>query len=297
MKEASSRLTEATLSDRKARLFRLSPERARRGLTVAANAPKAPVRNVVLVHGAWADGSSWAKVIPILEKAGLHVVAVQNPPTSLADDVATVQRAIALEDGPVILVGHSYGGAVITEAGRRSQGRRPRLRGSIRAGCGPGRPRSRQGPSARAGRRRDPSRQGRLPEDHHEGHRRGFRAGPAESGPQDSRCDARSHEWLGLRSQGHQRRMEVKADLVRGRRQRSDDPTGPRAAIRQDDGGEDDHRRVQPRPHAVACARSRAPDHRRRQGRAGGLMLYLEDFAPGPRYVSGRLRVDEVAIK
>src|SRR5258708_21624534 len=48
-------------------------------LTVAANAPKAPVRNVVLVHGAWADGSSWAKVIPILEKAGLHVVAVQNP--------------------------------------------------------------------------------------------------------------------------------------------------------------------------------------------------------------------------
>ncbi len=57
-------------------------------LTVAANAPKAPVRNVVLVHGAWADGSSWAKVIPILEKAGLHVVAVQNPLTSLADDVA-----------------------------------------------------------------------------------------------------------------------------------------------------------------------------------------------------------------
>src|SRR2546426_1282357 len=78
---------------------------------------KAPVRNVVLVHGAWADGSSWAKVIPILEKAGLHVVAVQNPLTSLADDVAAVQRAIALEDGPVILVGHSYGGAVITEAG------------------------------------------------------------------------------------------------------------------------------------------------------------------------------------
>jgi len=86
-------------------------------LTVAANAPKAPVRNVVLVHGAWADGSSWAKLIPILEKAGLHVVAVQNPLTSLADDVAAVQRAIALEDGPVILVGHSYGGAVITEAG------------------------------------------------------------------------------------------------------------------------------------------------------------------------------------
>jgi pimeloyl-ACP methyl ester carboxylesterase len=70
------------------------------------------VRNVVLVHGAWADGSSWSKVIPLLEAKGLHVVSVQNPLTSLADDVAATKRAIALQDGPVILVGHSYGGAV-----------------------------------------------------------------------------------------------------------------------------------------------------------------------------------------
>lgn len=75
------------------------------------------VRNVVLVHGAWADASSWAKVIPILEKAGLHVVAVQNPLTSFDDDVAATKRAIALQDGPAILVGHSWGGVVITEAG------------------------------------------------------------------------------------------------------------------------------------------------------------------------------------
>jgi pimeloyl-ACP methyl ester carboxylesterase len=75
------------------------------------------VKNIVLVHGAWADGSSWSKVIPLLEAKGLHVVAVQNPLTSLADDVAATKRAIALQDGPVILVGHSYGGAVITEAG------------------------------------------------------------------------------------------------------------------------------------------------------------------------------------
>src|SRR4051795_6094867 len=73
--------------------------------------------NVVLVHGAWADGSSWSKVIPLLEARGLHVVAVQNPLTSLADDVAATKRAIALQDGPVLLVGHSYGGVVITEAG------------------------------------------------------------------------------------------------------------------------------------------------------------------------------------
>jgi pimeloyl-ACP methyl ester carboxylesterase len=78
----------------------------------AANAP-----TVLLVHGAWADGSSWSKVIPLLEARGLHVVAVQIPLTSFADDVAATQRAIALEDGPVLLVGHSYAGAVITEAG------------------------------------------------------------------------------------------------------------------------------------------------------------------------------------
>jgi pimeloyl-ACP methyl ester carboxylesterase len=75
------------------------------------------VKNIVLVHGAFADGTSWSKVIPILEAEGYHVVAVQNPLTSLADDVAATKRMIALQDGPVILVGHSWGGAVITQAG------------------------------------------------------------------------------------------------------------------------------------------------------------------------------------
>jgi len=72
---------------------------------------------IILVHGAWADGSSWSKVIPLLQAKGLTAVAVQNPLTSLADDVAATKRAIALQNGPVILVGHSYGGVVITEAG------------------------------------------------------------------------------------------------------------------------------------------------------------------------------------
>ncbi len=83
----------------------------------AQTKPPVPIKNVVLVHGAWADGSCWSKIIPLLEAKGLHVVAVQNPLTSLADDVAAVKRAIALQEGPVLLVGHSYGGAVITEAG------------------------------------------------------------------------------------------------------------------------------------------------------------------------------------
>jgi uncharacterized protein GlcG (DUF336 family)/pimeloyl-ACP methyl ester carboxylesterase len=83
----------------------------------AQEPPPQGVRNVVIVHGAWADGSSWSKVIPLLQAKGLHVVAVQNPLTSLADDVAATRRAITLQDGPVLLVGHSYGGVVITEAG------------------------------------------------------------------------------------------------------------------------------------------------------------------------------------
>src|ERR1700742_93488 len=85
--------------------------------TVAQTKASQGVRNIVIVHGAWADGSSWSKVIPLLQAKGLHVVAVQNPLTSLADDVAATKRAIALQDGPVLLVGHSYGGVVITEAG------------------------------------------------------------------------------------------------------------------------------------------------------------------------------------
>jgi pimeloyl-ACP methyl ester carboxylesterase len=75
------------------------------------------VTNIVLVHGAWADGSSWSKVIPLLAARGLHVVAVQLPHTALADNVATIQRAMALVDGPLLLVAHSFGGVVITEAG------------------------------------------------------------------------------------------------------------------------------------------------------------------------------------
>jgi pimeloyl-ACP methyl ester carboxylesterase len=79
--------------------------------------PANGVKTILLIHGAWADGSSWSKLIPLLEAKGLRVVAVQIPLTSFADDVAATQRAIALEDGPVLLVGHSYAGAVITEAG------------------------------------------------------------------------------------------------------------------------------------------------------------------------------------
>src|SRR5713101_4482858 len=75
------------------------------------------MNNIVLVHGGFVDGSGWESVYRILRKDGYNVSIVQNPTLSLADDVAVTKRTLALQDGPVILVGHSYGGAVITEAG------------------------------------------------------------------------------------------------------------------------------------------------------------------------------------
>lgn len=77
--------------------------------------PRAP--RIVLVHGGFVDGSGWAGVYKILKREGHDVTVVQNPTLSLADDVAVTRRAIAAQDGPVLLVGHSYGGVVVTEAG------------------------------------------------------------------------------------------------------------------------------------------------------------------------------------
>jgi pimeloyl-ACP methyl ester carboxylesterase len=75
------------------------------------------MKNIVLVHGAWADGSGWQAVHDILRERGYNVSVVQNPVTSLADDVSAVDRVLARQSGPALLVGHSYGGVVITEAG------------------------------------------------------------------------------------------------------------------------------------------------------------------------------------
>lgn len=89
------------------------------GAASAQTVPSAPVavHNVVLVHGLYADGSSWGKVIPLLQAQGLHVTSVQNPLSSFQDDVDAVRRVLAQQDGPTLLVGHSYAGMVISEAG------------------------------------------------------------------------------------------------------------------------------------------------------------------------------------
>ena len=84
---------------------------------ISGSAQSVPVTNIVLVHGAWADGSGWKGVCEILTKDRFNVSIVQEPETSFKDDVAAVRRTLALQSGPSILVAHSYGGAVITEAG------------------------------------------------------------------------------------------------------------------------------------------------------------------------------------
>jgi pimeloyl-ACP methyl ester carboxylesterase len=90
-------------------------------LTMATTAATAKTpegaKNVVLVHGGFVDGSGWQKVYDVLKNDGYNVTIVQNPTTTLAEDVAVTKRAIAKQDGPVVLVGHSYGGVVVSEAG------------------------------------------------------------------------------------------------------------------------------------------------------------------------------------
>lgn len=89
------------------------------GSAAAAQPTKSPegAKNIVLVHGGFVDGSGWQRVYSRLKTDGYNVTIVQNPTTSLADDVAVTKRAIAAQDGPVVLVGHSYGGVVVSEAG------------------------------------------------------------------------------------------------------------------------------------------------------------------------------------
>ena len=90
--------------------------------------------NIVLVHGAWADGSSWSAVIERLQADGFRVIAPQFPMTALADDVARLRQVLEFQDGPTIVVGHSYGGQIMTSLGdRRTQRRRPGLHRGLRA--------------------------------------------------------------------------------------------------------------------------------------------------------------------
>jgi pimeloyl-ACP methyl ester carboxylesterase len=86
-------------------------------VSTTAPAVADPVKNIVLVHGAWVDASGWKPVFDILIKEGFNVTMVQEPETSFQEDVTATKRILDLQDGPTLLVGHSYGGSIITEAG------------------------------------------------------------------------------------------------------------------------------------------------------------------------------------
>jgi pimeloyl-ACP methyl ester carboxylesterase len=98
-------------------VFIASPGPLLAGKASAASAAQLPAHNVVLVHGAWADGSSWGEVIPLLQAAGLNVTSLQNPLTSLADAAAEARRILALQAGPTVLAGHSWSGTLVSEVG------------------------------------------------------------------------------------------------------------------------------------------------------------------------------------
>ena len=104
-----------------------------RGLGATATPIKA--RNVVFVHGLFADGSSWSEVIARVQAAGLNATSVQNPLTTLPEAVASAQRVLARQDGPTVLVGHSFSGMIVTEVGRHPNVSALDLRGSASAIC------------------------------------------------------------------------------------------------------------------------------------------------------------------
>jgi pimeloyl-ACP methyl ester carboxylesterase len=99
------------------RFFLLASLLASVAPAAASAAPAAPIKNIVLVHGAWVDASGWKPVYDILTRDGFHVTMVQEPLTSLAADVSATKQVLAEQDGPTVLVAHSYGGSIITEAG------------------------------------------------------------------------------------------------------------------------------------------------------------------------------------
>jgi len=101
----------------KSRLFPVASSLLFLAMAATSQAQAAPVHNIVLVHGAWVNGSGWKPVYDILVKDGYNVSVAEHPLTSFGDDVTAVKRIIDMQNGPTILVGHSYGGAIITDAG------------------------------------------------------------------------------------------------------------------------------------------------------------------------------------
>ena len=237
------------------------------GMSRSEGANDQPKPAIVLVHGAFADASGWADVIRTLQAKGYDVIAVQNPLSSYADDVATTKRLIDAQKGPVVVVAHSYGGAVISGAAAGTR--------TSRRSCTspPSRPtwarRSvRSSRSIRQGRRRLPSRCGGIPLHRSRPVPRRVRPGSPRGGDQRDGGDAEAVERIGVRGDADRRRMEERADMVHRRAGGSRDQSGSRALLREADGREDDGTKVEPRRvHVAPGCRSSQRSTRRREFR------------------------------
>ena len=235
--------------------------------TVAARLARVRAKRAIMGQRGSLHGSSWSKVIPLLQARGLHVVAVQLHLASLADDVATTKRAIALQSGPVVLVGHSYGGAVITEAGND-----PKVVGLVFvAAFAPGNGESvtttsKPYPAAPLGGELRPDAQGFLwitPKGVSKDFAQGsvaWRTGDPDrhAGPGECRCFRRHRQ---------ERCLEGQANLVCNCRQRSCDSSGIGESRSGENESHGDHAAFQPPRHAVACQGGRSVDRGRNEKR------------------------------
>ena len=225
--------------------------------------------NIVLVHGAWADGSCWSGVIERLQADGFQVRAPQFPLSSLADDVARLRQVLEFQDGPTIVVGHSYGGQIITALGADA----PNVVGLVYiAAFGLDEGESlgallSQGPvtPALAHLFTDSRGFGWLSEDDFVNHFAARRRADARTGPVRRAAAAR---LVRVHRRHGRAGVEVAAVLVPRRAERRGDPAGRRAAVRSADGR--DHRRdpVEPRRDGLPSRRGRSTSSRRRPPRS-----------------------------
>jgi len=240
-------------------------------IAVALQAPCASAQTakdakptIVLVHGAFADGSSWQRVIPILQRDGYTVIAVQNPLTSLAADVETTKRVVDAQTGSVVLVGHSYGGAVITEAAAGSA--------NVKALVYIGADRRLRRQVSHFARHRPQARRSRISVHRPRTVPRPLRRGRPPGGNECGGRHAKANHRQRVRRVRGPRGVEDHSLLVPGERGRSGHQSRARAVLRQAHGSEDDRNQVEPRPVPLTSRRSGAIDRAsggRRDGNEG----------------------------
>ena len=225
--------------------------------------------NIVLVHGAWADGSSWSAVIERLQAEGYSVTAPQFPETSLADDVARLRQVLNRQSGPTIVAGHSYGGQIMTALGADAPNVvAPGLHRRLRPGRGRIARRAAGRRAADPGAGASDRRRAGVRLDARGGLRRALRLRRrSRQGPGDVRRPARPVDEH-VRGRDGRAGVEVAPDLVPRRDRRPGDPAGRRADVRAADGRHHGRGGLEPCRDGLSPRRGGRADRRRRAGRS-----------------------------